>query len=80
MLNRLDVLLLKIPCSSSPRPWVGLQFVIVVFPDHTHLFLWTNQSPKRGLQYQTNSFNLTVVLCNLSDLAFVQNKDYQYSA
>ena len=20
-------------------PWVGLQFVIVVFPDHTHLFL-----------------------------------------
>ena len=22
-------------------PWVGLQFVIVVFPDHTHLlFMW----------------------------------------
>ena len=20
-------------------PWVGLQFVVVVFPDHTHLFV-----------------------------------------
>ena len=24
-------------------PWVGLQYVIVVFPDHTHLLL--NQKP-----------------------------------
>ena len=23
-------------------PWVGLQYVIVVFPDHTHLFLNLN--------------------------------------
>ena len=22
-------------------PWVGLQFVIVVFPDHTHLLFYT---------------------------------------
>ena len=24
-------------------PWVGLQFVIVVFPDHTHLFFKTSR-------------------------------------
>ena len=23
-------------CSTSTVPWVGLQFVIVEFPDHTH--------------------------------------------
>ena len=34
----LDVLLLQIPCSS----WVSLQFVIVVFPDHTHLLFMRN--------------------------------------
>ena len=34
-------------------PWVCLQFVIVIFPDHTHLLFWgflkkggSNQSPK----------------------------------
>ena len=24
-------------------PWVCLQFVIVVFPDHTHIFFYLNQ-------------------------------------
>ena len=24
-------------------PWIGLQYVIVVFPDHTHLFLHSHQ-------------------------------------
>ena len=23
------------------RPGLGLQYVIVVFPDHTHLFFWS---------------------------------------
>ena len=27
-------------------PWVGLQFVIVVFPDHTHFLLGSFQSGK----------------------------------
>ena len=26
-------------CGSFSRVWVGLQFVIMVFPDHTHLFI-----------------------------------------
>ena len=26
-------------------PWVGLQFVIVVFPDHTHLLFYNNKLP-----------------------------------
>ena len=25
-----------------PAPWIGLQFVIVVFPDHTHLDFFRN--------------------------------------
>ena len=30
-------------------PWVGLQYVIVVFPGHTHLlFLYTEKSIHRG--------------------------------
>ena len=27
-------------------PWVGLQYVVVVFPDHTHLLLDTDQDRK----------------------------------
>ena len=36
-------------------PWVGMQYVIVVFPDHTHLLYdhrkntVTTESPERGL-------------------------------
>ena len=28
------------------RPWVGLQSVIVVFPDHTHLFFLNGKNEK----------------------------------
>ena len=33
---------------------------------------------KTGLQYQKNSPHLTEVQSDISDLPFVQNKDYQY--
>ena len=38
-------------------PWVGLQYVIVVFPDHTHLLLETNQNPK----FQNPSLTLYII-------------------
>ena len=38
-------------------PWVGLQCVIVVFPDHTHLFFYTIF--KRGY----TMYNLKQVIC-----------------
>ena len=41
-------------------------------------FLLTNSSPKPKLQYQKNSPYLTEVQWDISDLPFVQNKDYQY--
>ena len=44
----------------------SLQFVIVVFPDHTHLLFFLV------------SEGFAVV--DISDLPFVQNKDYQYQA
>ena len=28
------------------RPWVGMQSVIVVFPDHTHLFFYNGKYEK----------------------------------
>ena len=34
---------------------------------------------KIGLQYQTNLLDLTDILWDISDLPFVQNKDFQYS-
>ena len=34
---------------------------------------------KKRLQYQPNLFYLTEVMLDISDLPFVQNKDYQYS-
>ena len=37
-------------------PWVCLQFVIVVFPDHTHLLLFTY---KKDNNYKINKTNKT---------------------
>ena len=31
------IVIVNVLCLSLMVPWVGLQFVIVVFPDHTHL-------------------------------------------
>ena len=33
---------------------------------------------KTGLMYQNNSLNLTKVRWDISDLPYVQNKEYQY--
>ena len=30
-------------------PWIGLQCVIVVFPDHAHLQFWLDAQKQRGL-------------------------------
>ena len=38
----------------------------------------TSSSPKKELQHQKNSLYLTEVQWDISDLPFVQNKDYQY--
>ena len=46
-------------------------------PTICHLLL-TSSSPKTELQYQKNSPYLTEVQWDISDLPFVQNKDYQY--
>ena len=49
-------------------PWAGLQCVIMAFPDHNYL----------PFQYQKNLPYVTYVLLDISDLQFVQNKDYHY--
>ena len=41
-------------------------------------FLSTSSSPKTEIQYQKNSPYFTEVQWDISDLPFVQNKDYQY--
>ena len=51
-------------------PWVCLQFVIVVFPDHTHLLFsiyslirkWTGPTDKSGIYHLTS---WVIVLCFL---------------
>ena len=29
-------------------PWVGLKYVLVVFPDHTHLVIFSDYNPSKG--------------------------------
>ena len=41
-------------------------------------FVMPSPSPKTGLQYQMSSPYLTEAQWDISDLPFVQNKDYQY--
>ena len=51
-----------------PVPWVGLQFVIVIFPNHTHLLLIKMKSVyvKPGLnKFHLNMINYTYKLYNL---------------
>ena len=43
-------------CSVAlPQPWVGLQCVIVVFPDHTHLLF--------GETFHGHIFNVLICVC-----------------
>ena len=43
------------------------------------LFYHFDHVTKNGLQFQTNLLDLTDILWDISDLPFVQNKDFQYS-
>ena len=47
-------------CLIFTVPWVGLQCVIVVFPDHTQLFLWTYPICFK------NAFNMHVQLTSVA--------------
>ena len=38
-------------------PWVGLQYVIVVFPDHTHLLFYTNTQTNKNIRNATTIVN-----------------------
>ena len=53
-------------------PWVGLQFVIVVFPDHTHLPFEANFSPA------TKCYRCSYLhdQCNRTNTVLKQLKDY----
>ena len=59
------------------------KFIILILNhpvDETMLFavdMWRCPSPKMGLQHQKNSPYLTEVQWDISDLPFVQNKEYQ---
>ena len=54
-------------CSSPLLPWIDLQFVIVVFPDHTHLLLDFNY-------FYTNTFAM-VFMENVSIRSFIEQHD-----
>ena len=49
-------------------PWVGLQCVIVLFPDHTHFFLTDSQSSESNLKFVRNvvSFEISSQQTNLA--------------
>ena len=40
-------------------PWVGLQFVIVVFPDQTHLLLFSTEEGRCIIIYVKTDINAT---------------------
>ena len=42
-------------------PWVGLQHVIVVFPDHTNLLVYVDQLDAHDLHYLTYIIYLNVM-------------------
>ena len=49
-------------CLFFAMPWACLQFVIVVFPDHTHLLFW---------KYSLNSPYTKLVSCGSNKLTMV---------
>ena len=52
-----------VECLFLAAPWVCLQLMIVVYPDHTHLlFLWSNFL---HLKCQQLAQNMHFVLCNV---------------
>ena len=51
-------------------PWGCLWFVIVVFPDHTHLLFWTNYT------FKVKTFEMFIALIN-DDSNLMTIKTYQ---
>ena len=55
-------------------PWVCLQFVIVVFPDHTHLLFFYNFGARFMLLLLFNSIAYTFIILNLFQIEVADTK------
>ena len=62
----------------SIKKWKIKIVPIIIFFYKTMPIVMDSPSPKRGLQYLRSLTYLTDVQWDISDLPFVQNKDYQY--
>ena len=51
-------------------PWVCLQFVIVVFPDHTHLLFWSYKSQRKMFNNDFYRVLLKAVFCRTNPHTF----------
>ena len=50
--------------------WVCLQFVIVVFPDHTHLLFWSYKSQRKMFNYDFYRVLHKAVFCRTKPHTF----------
>ena len=53
-------------------PWVGLQFVIVVFPDHTHLLFFIIVGPNTHHLFGSNILGRVALVILSTDILTVQ--------
>ena len=53
-------------------PWVGLQFVIVVFPDHTHLLFFIIVSPNTRHLFCSDILRRVALVILSTDILTIQ--------